>query len=711
MDNLKWWAVTVFFAFAKAYPQQLTGKITDSNNKPLAYINVLLYDKLDDPVYATITRADGSFTIESVAADYYQIEVKTTGYETYRNGLNMPAKNKKLENIILKEYAATLDAVTVTAQKPVVEIQPDKTVLNVESMAVVAGDNALELLRRAPGVRLDNDDNVIVEGRSGVTYYINGRQSYLTGEDLKNFLRSLTADDISTIELITQPSSKYDAAGSGGIININLKSIKGQGLRGSAANTLTLGNLPEPTLPQPERIGISPVNAGLFNPDADAELNPRANTSVNLTYRSSKWDLAANLSNYWGRSTGFLYLYRLQCDKIFDDQTNSIYNGQRNNLNLRTDYRVNDRQTLGANLNLNYSNSDNQSSNRTPLIDRPSQQLDSVLEAPNRSDAISFNLSSNLSYRYADTLGNVFTADLDYGRFIRDTDNLQPNFYRDGMGRILSQDINSQQTAIHIDIYAVKADFETKLWGGNLSTGIKYSPVSTDNDFDFLNIAGNVQTLDPQLSNRFFYDEQIRAAYLNYSFGIISKSKESQAELKAQLGLRVEQTVSKGDLITASTQTDQLVERDYVNLFPSGGLTFKPSWKHSLSLTYSRRIERPNYSTLNPFEFQLNELSSSRGNPFLQPQYIDNLKLSHTFEYKLTTSISYSYINDFFAQITQALPGGRNFLSLQNVADQQIWNLSIGSPVKFTDKWSGYVSGYVTYNDYQATDPSFISID
>lgn len=691
----------VISAFAKAYSQQLSGIIQDPEEKPIPFLNVVLYDKLNEVAAATITDEKGNFKFEGIAEDYYQIEVSGMGYETYRNGLNMPAGDKQLETIILKTAAESLEEVTVKASKPVIDVQPDKTVLNVDQLAAVAGDNTLDLLRRAPGVRLDNDDNVVVEGRSGVTYYINGRQSFLSGEDLKGYLRSLTSDDIESIEIITQPSSKYDAAGAAGIINIVLKRVKGQGLRGSIASTLTLGNVPRPNLPVPDE------STGLGQTESDPEINPRANTSLNLTYRGEKWDVAANLNNNTGRSTGFLYLYRQQGEKIYDDQTNSEYDRFSNNLNLRTDYRADDKNTFGGNINFNLNDSESNNSNRTPIIDQFTNSIDSILVAPNFSESNSFNLTTNVNYRYTDTLGNMFSVDLDYGRFERDSDNRQPNFYRNAQGSTLSEQINAQETQINIDIYAFKADYETDLWKGKLAAGVKYSLVATDNDFDFFDVPSGNRVINPQRSNRFLYDEQIRAGYVNYSFDIL----KSKPEVKAQLGLRAEQTVSKGDLRTINESQDQIVERDYLNWFPSGGLTYKPSWKHSWSLQYSRRIQRPSYSNLNPFEFQLNELSSSRGNPFLQPQYTDNLKLSHTFKYKLTTSFSYSYVKDFFAQITQPLPDDSNFLITQNVADQEIYNLSVGSPFKITDQLNGYASAYFTHNEYNSTDPSFISID
>ncbi len=681
--------------------KKLTGTVTDNENHPLPYLNVVLYDKLENIVSATLTDEQGNFSFENIAPGSYQIEVSGMGYETYRNDLNMPVGDQLLDTIILKPATESLEEVMVKATKPVIDVQPDKTVLNVDQLAAVAGDNTLDLLRRAPGVRLDNDDNAVVEGRSGVTYYINGRQSFLSGEDLKGYLRSLTSDDIESIEIITQPSSKYDAAGAAGIINIVLKRVKGQGLRGSIASTLTLGNFPKPELPTPTDA------SGLGQTPTDLEINPRANTSLNLTYRGEQWDVAANMNNNTGRSTGFLYLYRQQGDKIYDDRSNTEYDRFSNNLNLRTDYRADDKNTFGGNINFNLNDSESNNNNRTPIIDRFTNSIDSILVAPNSSESNSFNLTTNLNYRYADTLGNTFSVDLDYGRFERDSDNRQPNFYQNAQGSTLSEQINAQETQININIYAFKADYETDLWKGKLAAGIKYSLVATDNDFDFFDVPNGNRIINSERSNRFLYDEQIRAGYLNYSFDIL----KNKPEVKAQLGLRAEQTVSKGDLRTINATQDQIVERDYLNWFPSGGLTYKPSWKHNWSLQYSRRIQRPSYSNLNPFEFQLNELSSSRGNPFLQPQYTDNLKLSHTFKYKLTTSFSYSYVSDFFAQITQPLPDGSNFLITQNVADQEIYNLSVGSPFKITEQLNGYASAYFTHNEYNSTDPSFISLD
>ena len=216
--------------------------------------------------------------------------------------------------------------------------------------------------------------------------------------------------------------------------------------------------------------------------------------------------------------------------------------------------------------------------------------IDSILSAPNQTDINSLNLSNNLNYRYKDTLGNTFTADLDYANFTRDTENRQPNFYTSPSGEQLSENINAQQTAIDIDIYAVKADYETRLWDNKFTIGIKYSLVATDNDFDFFNVIEDDPVLNNERSNQFLYDEQIRAGYVNYSFDIISKKDGDGPELKSQMGLRAEQTVSKGDLRSPNAEQNQVVERDYLNWFPSGGITYKPNRQNTWSICIAEEL-------------------------------------------------------------------------------------------------------------------------
>ncbi len=655
------------------YAQNISGTVVDSSNQPIPYANVIINTTDQQLVKAGITDENGRFFITNIQSDTYTLVISSLGFLPYNQSITTTEENTSLDTITLKESTESLEEVKITAKKPIVEVKPDKTVFNVAETLTASGNNSLDVLRKAPGVRVDNNDDIVVEGKNGVLIYIDDRQSFLQGDDLTAFLQSLQADEIESIEIITQPSSKYDAAGNAGIINIRLKREKGIGTVGSFSNTLTYGDF--------------------F----------RNTTQVGITTKAKKWDFTANYSNFTGRSTRFINLFRVQGDNIFDSRSDTENDVVNHNLRTAADYVVNSKNKIGASVNVSLRNATSETNSRTPIIRRNTRVIDSILLAPNRNENESLNLNTNINYRYKDTTGRSFLIDLNYGYYQRDRFNNQPNFYVTADGAPLNENITAQDTPIDIDIYVAKTDYEQKVGKGTLALGSKLSFVKTDNTFDFFTTENGVSTLDLNRSNTFVYDEMVTAAYINYNFGI--------KKWKIQAGLRMENTDSKGDLNTSNQNDNKLVKRNYTDWFPSGGLTYQASQNHSLALVYSRRIQRPNYQELNPFEFQLDELSFRRGNPFLQPQYTDNLKLSHTYKYTLTTSISYTHISDFFAQVTEAEGENRNFINTRNVADQEVINLSVSYPKKITDWWSVYMSAYVFYNKFNPTDPSFIAVD
>ncbi len=330
-------------------------------------------------------------------------------------------------------------------------------------------------------------------------------------------------------------------------------------------------------------------------------------------------------------------------------------------------------------------------------------QVDSILIALNQTQNTSYNINSNLNYRYADTLGYSINVDLDYGRYNSERDAFQPNTYFNGNGeQMLSERITFQDTPIDIDIATAKVDYEQNFLKGKLGLGFKLSYITTDNTFDFFNQVNGQNVLDPTQSNQFEYQENINAVYFNYN--------RKWGKWNVQFGLRMENTDSDGILTSQQQNNDDRVERNYTNFFPSGGLTYQLNPKNQFALTYSRRIQRPNYQSLNPFEYKLDELSFSKGNPFLQPQYTNNVKLSHTFNYRLTTSLSYSYVSDFFARVTLAEGQNTNFLTTLNVANQEVINLGISYPKKIYDWWNLYFSLNAYISDFKATSPEFLPV-
>lgn len=654
--------------------QTLKGKVVTETEETVPYAAVTLNQQGDSTlVKAVITDDYGIFEITNVPKGVYQLNISSIGFADYQRQLNFIANDLDLGSIVLIEAAENLKGVTVTGQKPMVQVMADKTVFNVENTINATGTSAFELLRKAPGVIVNNTGGLIVEGKTGVQIFIDGKLSVLQGEDLINYLESLQATDIEAVEIITQPSSKYDAAGNAGIINIRLKKDKSLGTNGSITTGATVGDF------------------------------VRYNSSTNFNVRGKKGNLYGTYSNRFGKSTGFLNLLRTQSGTFFEARTNSVFDRNSNNIKLGYDLYATPKSTIGAIFNGNFNNGFTSNDSRTPIRPVNTVVNDSVLVTNSQNTNTSYNLNANLNYRYADTLGTSLNIDVDYGKYNSDRSARQPNVYFNGdETQILRQNSTSQNTPIDIAIATFKTDFEQNVRKGKLGLGVKFSYVNTENTFDFFNRVNGMDVFDDAQSNQFDYTERINAVYVNYNY--------KWTKWNLQLGVRIENTISDGNLLSMQVNEDARVERNYTDLFPSGGLTYQMNRKNQFALTYSKRIQRPNYQSLNPFEYVINELSFRKGNPFLQPQYTDNLKLSHTFNYRLTTSLSYTYVSDFFAQVTVADTGGRNFITQRNVADNEVINLGISYPKKIKEWWSLYFSLNAYISKYTANSAEFLAV-
>lgn len=654
--------------------QIIKGKVIDDNGAPVIFAAVTLNNPKDSSlVKATITADYGNFEFDGILPGNYNLKISSIGYANYSNPINFNGEQLDLGTIYINSQAQNLEEVTVVSDKPMVQVLADKTVFNVENTINATGTSAFELLRKAPGVIVDNSGGFIVEGKTGVQIFIDGKLSVLQGEDLTNYLESLQATDIEAVEIITQPSSKYDAAGNAGIINIQLKKDKSLGTNGTFTSSLTVGDF------------------------------ARTNSSVNFNNREKKGNFYGTYSNRFGKSTGFIDLLRSQFGTQFDSRSTSIYDRNTNNIKLGYDYYLNSKHTLGVIVNGNFNNGFTNSTTRTPIREVGTIENDSILVAMNQRQNTSYNINANLNYKYADTLGRSVNVDLDYGRYNSERDALQPNtYFNPDESQVLSERITFQDTPIDINIATIKGDYEQNFLKGKLGLGLKLSYINTDNTFDFFNQINGQNILDVDQSNQFEYQENINAAYVNFN--------RKWGKWNLQFGLRIENTDSDGILTSQQENEDDRVQRNYTDYFPSGGLTYQMNRKNQFALTYSRRIQRPNYQSLNPFEYQLDELSFSKGNPFLQPQYTNNVKLSHTYNYRLTTSISYSYVTDFFAQVTIADSETTNFLTTLNVANQEVFNLGISYPKKIYEWWNLYFSLNAYISDFKATSDEFLPV-
>jgi hypothetical protein len=576
-----------------------------------------------------------------------------------------------LGELTMQKMEGALEGVVITSQKPIIEVRADKTILNVEGTINAQGQDAFELLRKSPGVIIDKDDNLSLAGKNGVQVFIDGKPSPLAGADLANYLKSMQASQIEAVELITNPSAKYEAAGNAGIINIKLKKNKSFGTNGSVNAGYAIGTFPK-------------YNAGL-------SLNHR-NKKINL-FGNYNFNNGDNLSRFNSTSTRF--------DTLFEQKNRVIFQNNSHGFKAGMDYFVNNKTIIGAVVNGNLAGNDIRTAGPMVFTYLPTNTVDRILEATNRNDIQRDNINANLNYRYAVTGGTELNIDADYGFFKIRSDQFQPNYYLDYPSRdTIYRAVYNMIAPTDIDLYSVKADYEQNFKGGRLGIGGKIGYVNTDNDFQRYDVHGNSKVLDTLKSNTFAYKENINAVYVNYN--------KAYKGFMVQFGLRMENTIAKGtsegyrqlgngDYVTY----DSSFKRNYTNLFPSASLTLNKNPMNQWSFSYSRRIDRPAYQDLNPFEFKLNEYTYMKGNTTLRPQYTNSFGVTHIFKYKLTTQLNYSHVKDIFAQIPDTVDKTKGFLYKENLATQDIVSLNVSYPFQY--KWySFFATANAFYSYYKA---------
>ncbi len=648
---------------------KVTGTCKDTTNHPLSAVNIALLKASDSSLAkAAITEDDGRFEITLSEPGNYLVHYTLTGFEQgYSAPINIPGTGDfNIPEIRLHKLVKELKAVTVSSKKPMIEAKADKLVFNVENSINATGSNALELLRKSPGMMVDNNENISMRGKNGVKIYIDGRMTQLDAKDLATYLKSINSNDIEAIEMISNPSAKFDASGNAGIVNIRRKKNKKIGTNGS--------------------VNINYVQ-GMY---------PKENGSVNLNHRDKKVNIFGNLGVYNGMYHSTLDLDRYQKDSgyIQRSYTNNSDRGAGGKAGI--DYFISDKQTLGFLLTTNISDNSSKSTSNTN-ISNPDGAFNRRLTAFNDVPGSHTNNNINLNYKYADTNGRELNIDADYGLFRGRKTSLQPNYYYEIHNALTSSVINQTYAPTDIDIYTLKADYEQKLGKAKLGLGGKTAFVRTDNTFDFYNVIQNQPVMAGDKSNKFRYLENVNAAYLNYSRPLSTK-------LSMQAGLRAENTNSNGYLTRADgkNQADDTVTKSYIDLFPSAALTWNINEKNSLNLTYSRRIDRPTYQDLNPFENKIDELTYEKGNAFLRPQYSNIVELTHTFMGFVNTTLSYTHVHDYATMVTDTA-GNASYIQQRNLATQQIVSLNLGLPIPIAKCCTGYVNLWYNYQMFEGT--------
>ncbi|RXK50656.1 outer membrane beta-barrel family protein [Aquirufa rosea] len=652
--------ITPILAFAD---NGLSAKIRDEKNQPVPFASVILRKASDSTlVKGFITDENGELKAAAIPQGNYTLKIQFTGYKAFTKNIGEVNANTQIDlGVIALEPATTeLTEVIVKATKPFIEKQLDKTVVNVENSVMAAGNSAMEVLERSPGVIVDKDGNISLRGKQGVKVMIDGKVSYLSGNDLSNFLRNLSADQISQLEIMTNPSSKYDAAGTAGIINIKMKKNANMGMNGSVNGS---------------------IGQGVYT---------RSSAGLNLNYRNKGWNVFGNAS-YFGRNNlqhnDITRYFRAQ-NEVWSSSTDLPFKGTYTNLKAGADWTVNEKTTLGVLFSggLNQTTLNN-GLNQSIQRNLSTNAIMSKLDTYNSMDNPFHNFANNFNLKHTfDSTGKELTVDLDYARFVdKNQNDYLTQWYGSELTKIKNDSLLRTGARSFINQYSLKSDFvlpisKTSKWG----MGVKSSYVKTDNDLQFRGKTAGEEnyTFLYKQSNRFMYEEQIHAAYLN--------TERKIGKWSYQIGLRGEWTIADGkSMAYENAATDSSFHRDYKQLFPSAFLQYEVNKNHTLGLNYSRRINRPGYSDLNPFVFFLDNYTYQVGNPMLMPQLTNSFELTHTFKGAFNSTFGYSHTNDVITQLLrQDTEARKTYQTSANLAQRTSYSLSFSLPIPVTKWWT-----------------------
>jgi hypothetical protein len=647
----------------------LKGQILDEQNKALPFANVLLLRAKDSSlVTGNVSDQLGIYVFDQINNGQYLLAVSMMGYANFRSQVfELNGGTLEMPQIKLNVASTNLKEVTVKAQKPFIELQADKVVVNVDASPVAAGNTALELLAKSPGVNVDHENRISLKGRSGVLVLMNGKQTFMSAEDLARLLENTPANSIESIEIISNPSAKYDAAGNAGIINIKMKKEKGLGTNGN----LSLG-------------------AGYWE-------NPRGSAELRMNHRSKKMNFFGTVGSFYNRRFQDIDISRripVQNEFVqFTQENNEVRYSQSQRINLGADWYLGKKTTLGAMGNLNFGEFNTKGTGFNNLSGLNDQAYNQIKIKNTGSDGwTDYTMNLNLRHEFKKK-GHELSFDADYANNRGPKDQVNGNYFFNAQNQeVATPNIIGTNAFTEVDITALKLDYVLPVGkGSRLEAGLKSSFVETDNDLKTSLFVENVWQLDPRRSNQFIYSENIHAAYANFNTAI--------KKVNLQMGLRAELTNADGD----SPSTNTRFTREYLNLFPSINISHPAGKGLNLSYSYSRRIDRPSYEDLNPFVFYLDQYTFQRGNPNITPQYTDALGLNLMMKGKYMLALNYNYTRDVITQILDQDDATRQtFQTMANLANFRNYSATLSVPIKVQKWWDLRANLVGLVNDFRS---------
>ena len=613
--------VTVYWPYMAFSQNKVSGIIKDSVNNEIPFVNIAILNNPDSSIVkGTISDELGAFKIENIKSGNYILKFYAVGYsEIYSSVFQIDSLSQLIiPDIILKQQGVNLNEVAITSIKKTIEFKNGMTIMNVENSIMAAGNTVLDVLKRIPGVTVDSKNNISISGKQGVQIMLDGRMQQLAMDQIVAMLSSMSADQVSKIEVMKSPPVKYDAQGNAGIINIVTKKVNTKGYSGSVTYNPGMG----------QRFGNSMFAV--------------------LNFKSNKFTLYSNVNPMYKT---FFDRYDYHKFVTYENNT-TVFDHTGNHENLRkyisgkigVDYAITKNTTIGAFVANTINNTRPVEHGYVSINGYNDVGFDHYYYVTDDKE-IWTNPSYNFNAEHKfDTLGTNLSLSVDYANFKNTSDRKSESVF------LNTDDSYAKPTQIYqsnnnsnISIFTQKLDFQTYIkptWF--FETGAKGTFVNNITDFVFQRQDTTINTLivDTAFTNKYNYKETLLAGYMNL--------RKEFKKGSISIGVRTENTEITGYNATNGFR----LTRSYLNFFPSFLFDYQITEKQMIQFNYGKRLDRPNYFQLNPFKRFEDQYAVAAGNPYLNPQYSNNFDFVHTYNQWLTNSIGYAHFTQLFSDIS-----------------------------------------------------------
>lgn len=660
----------------------MQGRVNDGVGRPILSASVYLLKAADSTlVKFAATDKTGSFIFSSVKPGVYVIRITAVGY-MYRVTPKIVFGNMSsldIGTVYLQKNSMGLQGIAVIGKRDLIEIKADKTTINIRNSDLMVGNNALEVLGRSPGVQVDNNDDISLYGRPDVLVMIDNKPTYLSGIALSDMLRGIQSSMIDKIELISNPNSTYDAAGTGGVINIRMIKDKTVG----ANLQLTAG------------FGVAQFPGGVYSGYKD-------NAGINFNYRTKRLNIFggysyANSPAYRSINTDRLDSYLGNTDIIDVD----LFIDQRRetgNYRIGADYDITTKQTIGFLITDVYTKQTGPKNTRSVISNNIGGQnvVDSTILTSSMLSRQQSNLGFNLNYTANMGKKGSVALNADHIRYTRSyNEQFQSNYYYSYNAAPYKNLVLQNNSPLKYNAFIFSGNYHVDISGDSFIAGFKASKTQMDNNSDFTSLKAGAYVPYAGFSGEFQYVEKLGAVYIDYNH-VFNKSTN------IEVGARLEQTISESR--TLNSKVNDSYPNNYFGFFPNIKLNHIINANNQWQLGYGRRVYRPKYEDLNPLVLFNDQYTYQIGNQYLKPYYSNLIEFKHIYKDKFITTVSFEAISGFAQVVYQQSDTTQiSRLTKINLGNRYNYTLNFLAPLTLS-KWYGVdISLDLKYQRFTAT--------